>query len=76
MVGVLSPSDTFSEIQDKEKLCLENGCREFWIVNIDRRRATISTADGSGRTCRSGRQIPLSLFPGQTIEADAIFSDL
>lgn len=30
IIEVLSPSNTATEICDKEKLCLENGAREFW----------------------------------------------
>jgi len=30
--------NTMSEINDREKLCLENGAREFWIVDPDLRQ--------------------------------------
>ena len=33
VIEVLSPSNTAAEIYEKEKLCLENGSREFWVVD-------------------------------------------
>jgi Uma2 family endonuclease len=77
VVEVLSPSNTASEIIDKRQTCLENGAREFWVVDLDHRHVEVSTPDGhsityrSG-TCKSGRQIPL--FFGGSVTVDDIFS--
>jgi Uma2 family endonuclease len=38
VVEVLSPSNTAREMLEKETLCLENGCREFWVVNEESRQ--------------------------------------
>jgi Uma2 family endonuclease len=72
VVEVLSPSNTVSEIYDKEKLCLENGAREFWVVDPGLRQVKVSTPDGHTLTYRSGREIPLPLFGGAKIAADEI----
>jgi Uma2 family endonuclease len=69
---VLSPSNTASEIFEKERLCLENGCREFWVVDPRRRIVKVSTSDGHSHTYQTGQQIPL-MFGGQ-LEVNAIFA--
>jgi Uma2 family endonuclease len=70
---VLSPSNTDAEIYEKEKLCLENGAQEFWVVDADRRQVKVSTPDGHTRTWRSGQRIPLPFFGGAEVAVDAIF---
>jgi Uma2 family endonuclease len=73
VIEVLSPSNTVAEIYDKEKLCLENGAREFWVVDPDRRQVKISTPDGHTQTYPAGQEMPLPLFGGAAIAVDAIF---
>ncbi|HEY1337770.1 MAG TPA: Uma2 family endonuclease [Bryobacteraceae bacterium] len=74
VVEILSPSNTVSEILDKEKLCLENGCSEFWLVDGDRRQIKVSTPDGITTTYRSGQEIPLRVFGGGSLKVDAVFA--
>jgi Uma2 family endonuclease len=71
VVEVLSPSNGASEMLEKQILCLENGCQEFWVVDPRRLAVSVSTATGPSRTYRTGQQIPL-MFGGQ-IEVSAIF---
>ena len=33
VIEVLSPSNTASEMLDRERICLANGAREFWVVD-------------------------------------------
>jgi Uma2 family endonuclease len=68
---VISPSNTRAEISDKEKLCLENGCLEFWVIDPKRRTVMVSTPDGHTQTYLAGQQIPL-MFGGE-LAVDAIF---
>ena len=75
VIEVLSPSNTVEEILDKEKLCLENGCREFWVLDGKRRQVKVSTPDGLTRTYHEGQEIPLTLFGGGTLKVDAIFAE-
>ncbi|MGH9632985.1 MAG: Uma2 family endonuclease [Bryobacteraceae bacterium] len=74
VIEVLSPSNTATEIYDKEKLCLENGCREFWVVDPDRRQVKVSTPDGITTTFQAGQQVPLRLLGGSLMAVDAIFA--
>jgi len=68
---VLSPSNRRGKIAETRRLCLENGCREFWVVDPKRRNVEVSTPDGHSKTYQTGQQIPL-LFGGELAVA-AIF---
>jgi Uma2 family endonuclease len=74
VIEVLSPSNTVSEMLDKEKICLENGCQEFWLVDIERRQVKVSTPDGRTITYRSGQDIPLPLLNGGRLAVDSVFT--
>jgi Uma2 family endonuclease len=73
VIEVLSPSNTAAEIYDKEQICLQNGAREFWVVDPDRRLVKISTPDGHTITYQGGQEIPLPLFGGPRLKVDTIF---
>jgi len=73
VIEVLSPSNTVAEIDDKEKLCLENGAKQFWVVDPDRRQVKVSSPDGCTVTYRAGQEIPLNLFAA-SLAVDAIFA--
>ena len=72
VVEVLSPSNTATEMLDKEKLCLENGCQEFWIVDPTLCLVKVSTPDSRAVTYSAGQEIPL--FFGGSLSVDAIFT--
>ena len=74
VIEVLSPSNTAAEIREKKKLCLENGSREFWVVDSSYREIEVSTPDGRSVTYGAGHEIPLFFAPGVSIRADDIFS--
>jgi Uma2 family endonuclease len=74
VIEVLSPSNTVSEMYEKERLCLENGTKEFWVVDPDRRQVRISTPDGPSRTWTSGQEIRLRMFGDHKLPVDAIFA--
>jgi Uma2 family endonuclease len=73
VVEVLSPSNTVAEIIEKQRLCLENGCREFWAVEPKSRVVNVSTPDGITRTYKAEEEIPLALFPNARLPVAAIF---
>jgi Uma2 family endonuclease len=72
VVEVLSPSKKATELLKKRNLCLENGSREFWIVDTDHRQVEVSTPDGHSVTYKSGQQIPL--FFGGSLAIEEIFA--
>jgi Uma2 family endonuclease len=72
-IEILSPSNAMAEMLDKERLCLENGAKEFWIVDPVHKQVKVSTSDGRNAVWKSGHQIPL--FFGGSIPVDAIFRD-
>jgi Uma2 family endonuclease len=54
-------------------MTMNNGAKEFWVVDPDRRQVKVSTPDGRTITWQSGQEIPLPLFSGASIAVDAIF---
>ena len=42
---VLSPGNTADEINDRMSICLDNGCRSFWVVDPRRRRLSVTEGD-------------------------------
>ena len=59
VIEVLSPSNTAAEMLEKRKLCLENGSREFWLVDTRNRQVEVSMSGGGSVTYKSGQEIPL-----------------
>ena len=74
VIEVLSPSNTAAEMFEKQQICLENGSKEFWVVDPIRRSVRIFTPDGFMRTWVSGQEISLPLFGDSKIAVDAIFN--
>lgn len=72
VVEVLSPSNTATEMLDKRNVCLENGSRQFWVVDTDHRQGEVSTPDGHTITYKPGQEIPL--FFGGSLAVDSIFT--
>jgi Uma2 family endonuclease len=74
VVEVLSPSNTATEMYDREQTCLANGAKEFWVVDPDRRRIRVTTNDGPTMTYEAGQQVPLPLFGPETrVSVDDVF---
>ncbi len=46
VIEVLSPSNTASEMLDRETICLRNGGKEFWLVDPNRKTVKVVRADG------------------------------
>jgi Uma2 family endonuclease len=68
---VISPSNRRDQIAETQRLCLENGCREFWVVDPKRQTVVVCEPGGQMTTYSSGQTIPL--FFGGEIAVDAIF---
>lgn len=71
VIEVLSPSNTVSEINEREAMCLESGCLEFWVVDPQRKTVKVSTPDRKTITYIEGEKIALK-FPsaGELAVAD------
>ena len=46
VIEVLSPSNSASEMLDREEMCLRNGGREFWLVDPQRQNVKVIRAGG------------------------------
>lgn len=73
VVEVLSPSNTPAEISDKERLFLDNGAQEFWVVDPDWREVKVSRPAGHTHTYRYGESIPLELLANSKLAVADIF---
>jgi Uma2 family endonuclease len=73
VIEVLSPSNTADDMIERERICLDNGAREFWVVDQKRRQVKVSTSDGYTITYRSGQEIRLWFSGDTTLAVDAIF---
>lgn len=74
VIEVLSSSNSAQEMLEREPLCLENGCQEFWVIDPRRQLVRVSTVQGASRTWRSGKKIPLLLFGAAGLSVDGVFS--
>jgi Uma2 family endonuclease len=70
VVEIISPSNSRPKLMDKGRICLENGAREFWIVDLRRRTVTVLALSGE-TTYAAGERVPL-FFDGE-IAIDDIF---
>lgn len=46
---ILSPSNSASEMLDREEICLRHGGQEFWLVDPQRESVKVMRADGYSR---------------------------
>jgi Uma2 family endonuclease len=74
VVEVLSPSNSAAEMIEKETICLENGCQEFWLVDPGLQLVRVSTPDGRAVTYRNGQDIPLPLLNDGRLAVSEIFA--
>jgi Uma2 family endonuclease len=42
---VLSPSNTAAEMNERMRICLENGCRSFWVIDPINRCLSVTEGD-------------------------------
>lgn len=74
VIEVLSPSNTADEMNDREAICLENGCLGFWVVNPKRKTVKVSTPDRHTITYIEGEKIPLTIPGAGELAVSEIFS--
>ena len=75
VIEVLSPSNTASEVFDRERMCLSNGGREFWVLDPRRQTIKVTTADGHTRSYSATEEIPLEcVSTGNSLPVARIFA--
>ena len=74
VIEVLSPSNTVSETSEREAMCLENGCLEFWVVDPRRKTVKVSTPDRKTTTYVEHDTISLSVPATGQLLVSRIFS--
>ena len=75
VIEVLSPSNTQLELNDRERICFQGGCREFWIVDPRLQIIRVSSPDGGVNTYRIGDEIPLDRFVTGTLVVAEVFAE-
>lgn len=73
VIEVLSPSNTASEMLDRESMCLRNGGQEFWLVDPKRETIKIVQPDGRSRVFGVDETV-VSTALGVSIAASDIFA--
>lgn len=75
VIEILSPSNTAHEMYDKEQLCLAKGCREFWVVDPERRYIRVARANSPTAVYREHQQVPLEIFGTEScLSVDDLFA--
>ena len=75
VIEVLSPSNTASEMLDREELCLRRGGQEFWLVDPQRESVKVIRADGYSRVHNAGGTLESTVIVGSIAVRD-IFGSL
>jgi Uma2 family endonuclease len=74
VIEVKSPSNTESELRERDSLCLANGCQDFWIVDEKARTITAISRDGKAIKYSEADTVPLPLFGGDGLRVLDIFT--
>ena len=74
VIEVLSPSNTASEMYEREKLCLENGALQFWTVDLNKRQIRVGTKELPPRFYEADQEISLAAFGGSTLKLAEVFT--
>jgi Uma2 family endonuclease len=73
VIEVLSPSNSASEMLEREDICLRNGGREFWLVDPQRESVKVIRADGHSVLYDAGSVIESHAL-GESIAVRDIFA--
>ena len=73
VIEILSPSNTASEMYEREKLCLENGCLQFWTVDLKKRLIRVAAKDQPTPFYGPDQEIPLTAFGGSSLKLSEVF---
>jgi Uma2 family endonuclease len=70
VIEVLSPSNSASEMLEREEVCLRNGGREFWMVDPHRESVKVIRADGHSSVHDAGSVIESGALGGSIAVRD------
>ena len=73
VVELVSEQHKAMDLNEKEELCLQNGCLEFWIVDPKRRTVKVTTRLSVTIKYSEGDQIPLPILGNATLSVAEIF---
>ena len=74
VMEVLSPSNTASEMLEREAICLRHGGLEFWLCDPVQRTVKVTTAAGQSRIYGVGDTLTLAGF-GDAVTVESLFGD-
>jgi Uma2 family endonuclease len=70
VIEVLSPSNSASEMLDREEICLRPGGREFWLVDPGRESVKVIRAGGHSSVHDAGSVIEFGALGGSIVVRD------
>jgi len=73
VIEVLSAGNTVDEMLDRQEVCFNNGCEEFWTVDPKRRTVLVTAADRKTVTYSQSMNIPVP-YTEKLIEVGRVFS--
>ena len=73
VIEVLSPSNNAAEMYEREQLCLENGCIQFWTVDMKKRQIRAATKTEPARFYGPDQEISLAAFGGTSLKLSEVF---
>jgi Uma2 family endonuclease len=71
---VISPSDRFSEVEEKARWWLEHGANTVWVIDPDLQQAYIYQAARPRRTLNPEDQLTSELLPDFSLPLTALFA--
>jgi Uma2 family endonuclease len=72
-VEVISPGDTASEVYEKTQAWLAAGCKEVWLVDPQRKTASICTLSGNAVVMEPVERLTSKLLPGFELPVADLF---
>jgi Uma2 family endonuclease len=77
LIEILSPSNTAMELNRLRRLCFENGCKQFWVVDPGLKTILVFERLGPHPEYGGGDSIPLRAVTGgdQVLPLTSIFRD-
>jgi len=72
-IEILSPGDSWLQVEGKVDQYLDAGVREVWIVDPKQQQATIRRPDGSSTRSGRGSILQTALLPGFSATMERIF---